>query len=387
MRNVKKRRVALAFPQGIAFVERILQGILDYARKQGGWVFTRMPERLSPSLDWLQHWPGNGAFALVTTVKDARLVKQLSIPVVNLAGYLETLSLPTVMVDHLAVGRLAAEHLLERRFQRYGYYGPQKLLYSETRLRGFREILTKNGCTCSVLAVPTLSPTRREWADEQADLKHWLGKLLPPVGILASTDLRASMVLDACAELGLRVPRDIAVVGVDNDPVVCEFTQPTLSSVSRNDWEVGHQAARLLDKLMSGSVAPQGPELVPPDGVIERGSTDTLAIEDPEVENAINYIRAHLHEPFGVERLLAQSHLSRRSLEHRFRQAMGCSPYVLINQLRVERAKQLLGDAKKQTLTEIALSCGFTELRRFRLVFQKLAGQSPAEYRLHHLTN
>lgn len=376
-----KKRIALAFPTGLAFLERLVRGILQYAEQHGQWTFTRLPEALSPSLQWLRHWPGDGAFVLVTNPTDARIARTLKLPVVNLAGHLADPGVPTVTVDHRATGRLAAEHLLERRFRRFGFYGTRGKWFSAQRREGFRERVLAAGGTCALLEVEDLLSPRSKWTDQEAELTQWLRQLQPPVGILASTDLRAAMVLDACQRLGLRVPEQVAVIGVDNDVVACELCQPPLTSVSRNDWLVGWEAARLLDQLISGSA--QGPLVrrIPPDGVVQRRSTDTLAIEDPVLARAVQHIREHLHQPFGVERLVEHCGLSRRRLEHRFQQALGCSPYAFIVAQRVERAKQLLASPQPKTLTAVATACGFTELRRLRLVFRRLTGLSPAQFR------
>lgn len=381
MKRRQKVRIALAFPLGLAFIERLQQGILAYAQQHGGWILTRVPEMLSPSIDWLRHWPGDGALVLVTTRADARIAHKLRIPVVNLAGHLADAGVPTVMVDHCATGRLAAEHLLERRFQRFGFYGTRGKFYSEQRRDGFCRTVVDAGGHCDELEALDLASRQMRWTDQQDELERWLRKLQPPVGVMASTDLRADMVLDACARLGLRVPEDVAVLGVDNDPVACEFCHPPLSSVSRCDHEVGYQAAALLDRLVRGAHPPAKPLLIAPDGVVARRSTATLAIEDPHVAAAIQHIREHLHEPFGVERLTGQTPLSRRRLEHRFKSHLGSTPYALINELRVERAKQLLAGTEKRTLTQIAAACGFTELRRFRLVFRRVTGRTPRDYR------
>lgn len=382
-----RKRVALAFPIGLAFIERLHHGILDYAREHGGWTFTRVPETLSPSIQWLRHWPGDGAIVLVTTPADARIARGLRIPVVNLAGHLAHAGVPTVMVDHAATGRLAAEHLLARRFQRFGFYGTRGKWYSEQRRQGFDETIQRVGGECAVLETTDLSHARSKWTDQEEELEEWLRKLQPPMGILASTDLRATMVLDACERAGLRVPEDAAVIGVDNDPVACEFSHPPLTSVSRNDRAVGYRAAELLDQLMRGAPAPNTPLLVPPDKVMSRRSTETLAIEDQHVAAAVAHVREHLHEPFGVERVAGRAPLSRRRLEHRFKRALGCTPYEFISRTRVDKARTLLASPQKQTLARIAALCGFSEPRRFRMVFQRLTGMTPAEYRRQALGN
>lgn len=380
-RMKSKLRVALAFPMGLAFVERLMQGILDYAREHGEWSFARLPEMLSPSIDWLRDWPGDGAFALITNQGDAERARHLPIPVVNLAGHLESVGVPSVTVDHRATGVQAAEHLLAQRFRRFGYYGIHGKWYSYQRRLGFTETVQRAGGVCEVLEVMDLERKPGEWVDQQDELVRWLKRLVPPVGVMASTDLRAGMVLDACERLGLRVPDDVAVIGVDNDPVACEFSVPPLSSVSRNDREVGYQAAQLLDGLIRGGRAPSGALRIAPNGVVARRSTEVLAIDDPEVAGVVERMLSMLHENFGIEAVLGHTSLSRRRLEQRFRQCLGRSPACFLNEQRVEKAKKLLEGDERISLTDIAASCGFAEPRRFRMVFQRVTGQSPVCYR------
>ncbi|RYD22451.1 MAG: xylose operon transcription regulator XylR, partial [Verrucomicrobiaceae bacterium] len=323
-------------------MERLMHGVMDYARQHGGWVFTKLPERLNPSIDWLENWKGDGALAFVTTKADARIAQALKIPLVNLTAHLADPGVPTAMVDHEATGRIAAEHLLERKFRRFGYYGTKGVRYSQMRREGFTEAVTEAGGQCEVLLVPSSFSSASKWEEQEELLDEWLKGMSLPVGVMASTDLRAAMVLEACARVGLRVPEDVAVIGVDNDPVVCESSHPPLSSVSRNDYEVGWRAAELLHRLMDGEAAPNHAVMVGPDTVVARRSTDTLAAEDPMVAKAVKYIGSHLHEAFGVERLVGLVPVSRRRLEQKFRENLGMTPSELITRMRVEKAKGLL---------------------------------------------
>lgn len=379
------KHIALALPLDVVFVERLLPGILEFARDQGGWVFTRIPERLSPSFEWLRNWEGDGAFVLLGNETDVKVARALPMPIVNVGGYVQDVRVPTVTLDQQMVGRLAAEHLLSRRFRRFGYYGVRDIWYSEQRRIGFETALQAAGYSCSSIESTNLIRAPWDWRRVGGELARWLRSLQPPVGIMASWDLRAQILSEACAMIGLRVPEDVAIIGVDNDPIACEFCIPQLSSVSRNDRELGRQAAKLLSQLLEGKRYSKLPILIPPDRVVARRSTDTIVIEDPEVAGVVQQIRDHLNEVFGVERILGLSPLSRRQLEQRFRRSVGSSPYAFLNELRVERAKTLLTESHKRTLTRIASECGFSELRRFRAVFRRLTRLSPAEYRRNHL--
>jgi LacI family transcriptional regulator len=382
MKPTTNKRVVITFPQHPAFLKRMVDGILDYAREGGRWSVAWMPEFQAASLDWLRHWPGDGAFVFIASEKDASVARSLNIPVVNFAALAQVHGLPTVMVDHRAVGRLAAEHLLARHFQQFGFYGSLDKPFSELRRDGFRKTIQQAGGNCHMLEVPRETDARGRWTDQPAAIERWVRLLPRPVGIMACNDPRAGMVLDACLAVGLRVPGEAAIIGADNDPVICAAAAVPLSSVARRDREVGCQAAQLLDRLMSGSAPPVSPILVPPEGVVQRRSTESYAVADPQVQTALTYLGEHLGEPFGVERLLAETGLSRRPFEIRFKRVLGKTPHEFILAQRVERARQMLAEPGGHNFTTIVAACGFTEPRHLRAAFQRVTGQSPAEYRL-----
>ena len=307
-------------------------------------------------------------------------MRQTGLPVVNFSGSLRGAGLPRVMVDQQAIGRQAAEHLLDCGFRRFAYHGLERVWSSELRKKAFVEHVLRRGGECSVLEVPSSIGRRRSWHDWQEPLQQWLRTLKPPVGLMAVHDRRATMVLDTCGRLGLRVPDDVAVIGADNDEVSCEICHPPLSSIARNDWRLGREVAALLDRLMSGKRPPAADVLVPPEGVVRRRSTDVVAIEDPHVALVARFIHENLSQPFGMESLAPLVPISRRWLAHQFKECLGITPHEFICRARVERAKELLTRPKKLPLKQISSACGLSEPRRFRVVFQRLTGTTPAEY-------
>ena len=377
----KIRQVALAFPLAAAHYQQVCRGITDYAQQHGTWSFAGSPETHMMLVTDLKGWPGNGVIAEIHTKKEVAAARELDVPVVNLSGVLCESGLPRVMNDHRAMGRLAAEHLLECGLRRFAYYGLRGVWYAQQRGRGFVEQITRGGGQCTVWEAASSILRRGTWPDWLDELRGWLRSIEPPLGIMAVHDGRARMVVDVCHQLGLRVPHDVAVVGVNDDPIACEFSRPTLSSVARNGQIIGRQAAALLDRLMSGRRPPARDTLIAPEGVVKRQSTDVVAVEDPEVSAAVRFIREHFTEPIGVENLLAEVSVSRRWLEHRFKRHFGCTPHQYICQTRVERAKQLLTGAEKLPLSQIAAACGFSETRHLRIVFQRITGLTPAQYR------
>lgn len=388
-RRRKKRQVALAFPLAVPHLALFMQGVARYARAHGGWTFiaspmagrTFFPETLAMSVESLRGWPGDGAIVIITTRAQARAARELGIPAVNLAGALRQTGVPRVMVDHEAMGRLAAEHLITRGLRRFGYMGVEGVWYSQLRARGFAERIERAGGTCDVHEIPRRLDARQPWHLGLEDTERWLRGLTPPVGVLAVHDYRARMLIDVCDKLGLDVPHDVALMGIDNDETVCEFCDPPLTSVSRSGEQVGYEAAALLGRLMAGKPPPPGDVLIPPDGVIERRSTDTVAFEDAYVTACVRHIRDQICEAFGVERLIAVAAISRRLLERRFKRHTGMSPHQFLSQARVDRVKHLLAQPAKLPLHRVAALCGFTDTRRLRLTFTRLVGQSPAAYR------
>jgi LacI family transcriptional regulator len=380
MKPIKNtKRIALALPPGITFFERILKGILEYTRKRGKWSFIRLRERLDPSLDWLRGCECDGAFIIASTEEAAKTARSLPMPVVNLAAHLQVPGLPTVMVDHQEIGKLAARHLVERSYSRFAYYGTSDLWYSRVRRTGFVDAIQAFGGECAIMEVPSTLQSREKWNEREDKLKKWLQTLRPPVGMMASTDVRAGMVADACLQAGLRIPEDVALIGVDNDPV-SEFHDPPLSSVSRNDAEVGLRAATLLDHLMGGGSPPTAPILIPPDAIICRRSTEVLAIDDARIAKIVAFIYKNVHRQFGVKELLRVASMSRRSFEHHFRKKVGMSPYLFISKCRVERATFMMAATPRRSLTEIATLCGFSDLHQFRRAFRRLMGMLPTVY-------
>jgi LacI family transcriptional regulator len=201
------------------------------------------------------------------------------------------------------------------------------------------------------------------------------------VGLLAVQDYRARAVLDEAQRLNLRIPHDLAVIGIDDDPTICEFCRPTLSSVSRNSYRLGYETAAMLDLLMEGRTPPPGDILVPSDGVVARRSTDTIAVEDAHVAAAVHFIHDHPGESFNVDQVVHATTISRRLLEIRFRRVLGCTPYDYICRKRMEHAKQLMTAPERLKLHKVANLCGFSSLDQMRLVFKRMTGLSPLEYR------
>jgi len=375
-------RVGIALTQGLAFLDKVRLGIVDYAREHGGWTFLFMPEIIEPSVASLRQARIDGAVALVLTAKERQIVRSLPFPVVTLGGHIAPGSIPIVTSNDRGVGQMAAKYFLDLGFKRLGFYGSGNTWYSRERHAGFSSAAKEAGAECNSLLVPVSYSA----PDQQRQLERWLRGLQPPVGILASIDMRAAMIVDTCAHLGLRVPDDVAVMGVDNDQFVCEQGPVPITSIVRDDWKVGWEAAAMLDCLMSGGTLPKTHVLIEPARVEARQSTHTIPIFDPFLAGLIADARAHLDKPFGVEWFVERGKCSRRWLEMRFQTEIGQTPLAVINRLRVGKARDMLADPTHESLSlsDIAAQCGFADLRRFRIVFYRHTGMTPKQYRRAH---
>ena len=386
----RRKQVALVLPVTVSWLAVLADGVAQYAHETGGWDFTTSPPTLPEAAEValtchsLKGWLGDGAIVVINDRAESRAARRLGIPVVCINGSLPRCGVPRVMTDQYATGQMAAEHLLERGFPRLAYYGLNELAYSRERQRGFIDRAIQSGVPCSVFNMPTNTDPCAPWYKRRKSLSSWLQTLELPVGILAVHDYRARVVIDECVRLGLKVPHDVAVLGIDNDLTACEFCQPTLSSVSRATWRIGYEAARVLHRLMAGQPAPADDILIPPECVVSRRSTDTIAVTDRHVSAAVHFMRDHLGEAFNIKRVLEQVAVSRRTLHQQFQRLLGCPPYEYLCRLRVEQAKKLLSMPQRGKMRRIAIACGFSSAARMRLVFRRLTGITPqAYYHLH----
>lgn len=373
--------VAVAVDRSLSYGRGVLRGIADYVETFGPWSIYLEPRsagRYAPG--WLRRWRGDGILAYIEDPALARRFGRSGIPTVELFGHRFDLRLPQVGNDDDAIGRLAAEHLLDRHLRRFAFSGYPGEAWVERRFRGFREALARSGFGCERLDAARAAGTPSRWEREQERLARRLRTLPKPVGLFACSDRHAQRVLDACRRARLRVPDAVAVLGVDNDEETCRLADPPLSSVMDDPRRVGFEAARLLDRRMSGRRAPLRPLLVPPLGVVARRSTDVAAVDDPLAAVAVRAIRARAGRGLRVEDLIAEARVSRAVFYRRFRAATGRTPHEEIVRARVERVKALL----RQTalpLEEIAAETGFDHPEYLSVVFRRETGMTPGSFR------
>ena len=372
------REVALAIRLGIPHLERVAHGIRQYARTRTSWRFLVSPETHDLPPAALKGWSGDGVIALCNTDSDERVLRSLRCPVVNISGALRTTKFPRVRNDYREIGRMGAAFLRGRGFRRFGFYGVEDVWYSEQIEAGFREFADELKFPVEVLHSANTMEGVVRWDEGQEDLERWLLSLAPPFAVMAAHDPRAAMVIRGCERVRLNVPRDVAVLGVNEDTVTCETCHPSLTSIERNGFEVGWRAAETLDKLMRGKRVPE--ELViPPGKVCERESCRTLAVDSPELAEAIRFVESHCRKPLGVEQIAAACGRSRRWLEEAFRRELNCSPADFLRRQRVQLALRRLAEEPGVPLGVLAQECGFSGTRQLNAAFKREQGKAVRE--------
>lgn len=379
---MKKRllRIGLVFGYGLGFYRAILQGINGFAAERPHWILTPIaPDLRSLQSPLLAMQDGFIAHIFTTPIADG--LAAYGKPLVNVAGVLPGLPFPRIVVDHEEVGRMAARHLLSAGVTQFGFVGFPQHAFSIGREQGFRSEVELAGHKVAVFH----DQQRRAgdpdglWRWNPAML-DWLRSLPTPVGILASNDIQGLQVSEYCRQIGVRVPEEIAIVGVDDDDLLCNLARPSLSSVALPGERLGYEAAGMLEQLMMGKRLKEQHRQLPPVKLRIRQSSDIQAIPDADVAQAVRFIRDHASEPIRVSDILKAVPTSRRSLERRFRKLLQRGVSEEIRRVHLDLAKALLVDTDL-SMTRIAECAGFTDGRQLSIVFRQATGLTPTVWR------
>ncbi len=360
----------------------MLKGILHFERTHRIWEpFHDDEGRAEFDPQWLRSRAWKGIISRHTTPEFARTCRELGIPLVDLNDSPPIPGVPKIRPDNRGLGKLAAGHFLERGFRSFAFCGYANCGWAAERRDGFLEALRLAGHDCQVYDISYSEDPLPSWDTRNlASLGVWLGGLPRPTALLACNDYRAQQVIYAAHHVGLQVPEDVAVLGINNDTVRCELTTPPLSSVATNGFQAGYHAADCLARLMSGRPVESMDQRIEGLGVVTRHSTDITAIDDKTVATALAYIREHACRGVSVDEVLKHSFTSRSLLEKKFRRFIGRSPQAEIRRVQVARIRQLLVETDLP-LKEIADLTGFEHVEYLCVVFKRIAGEPPGSYR------
>lgn len=363
------------------------RGVARFAREHGWHLVAEMAYG-----GQIPHgWEGDGILTALTERDElTRFVLGIGVPVVDLNMVRADIPLPRVVGNHEAIGRLAAMHFIERGFEHFAWYAVHENRTALERRTGLLKTLNDEGLSinqCKTLIwaegkTHSAALADKDWTERRDWLIDQLGRLPKPLAVFAYNDYQASHIINACLHARLAIPEEVAVVGVDNDELVCDCLPVPLSSVKHDLETRGYLGAKLLAERMKDPDAPiPAPVRVEPSGVVTRKSSDILALPDPQVARALRYIWDHFHQPMHVGEVVGATDVSRRTLEKAFNKHLGRSILDEIQRVRLQRVKELLSHTDF-SMRQIATQSGFASPQYLHQVFRQHTGATPGDYRL-----
>ena len=376
------RRVAVLVDTSTTWGREVIAGIHRYSRGKHGWQLFVEPRGVEQRR-WLPPgWKGDGVIARVGFSDLAKRLRALKLPVVNVSGIaLARVDFPRVVSDQVAAAGMAAGHLMDRGFKHFAYFSLLGLEYVAEHQQAFVDSLRLEGHGCEVYAVQPQLGAEPDWNLDMKRLGKWLSGLPKPLAVFTWNSSSARELIYACMHAGLAVPEEVAVLSGSDDDLFCEVTPVPISAVQLGCEQIGYRAAEELDEMMNipGHV-PAGDVLIPPQGVVDRRSTDTLAVEDPAMVKALRFIRENPARVMQVDDVARHAGLCRRALELRFQQLLGRSPASEIRRVRMDRAIELLQRTTLSVAT-VAERSGFSSPEYMASVFRAHLGTTPLHYR------
>lgn len=382
-------KVALLIGFSRNYRRGVLRGIANYTHTRSPWsCFTQEHGLQNGIPDWLKTWQGDGIIACVDSRRTAKALLRVGCPVVDVLHNVRDAGIPSFDTDTGAVVKLVADYFLEAGFRHFAYCGFPGIPFSDRREAGFVNYLAAYGQKVRVFIARAtrklpldIPAAERQGIGREKAIVAWLRKQPRPLALFACNDICGQQVLNACRLHGIKVPEEVAVMGVDNDEVLCSLCDPPLSSIEPDTERLGFEAAALLDRMMQGKRSTPGLIKIPPIRVVERASSDVVPVEDPIAVTALRYIRDHVSWGIAVKDVQAHVQRSRTDLEQRFRHHLKTSVSAEISRRRMDRVCALLQQTSLG-LGEIAKQTGFATAAHLCRLFKARFRQTPTEYRL-----
>lgn len=377
----KLYRIGLFMKKNIGYNRNVIEGIYAFSQRQKNWVFYDTPPTKEIEKT-CEHLKLDAVIGHFYDDEVAQIAERLDIPVVNTTDSLVGCKLPLSDVNHFQVGMMAGQYLKGLGLKSFGYLGHERLQFSKQRQSAFMEAVSdvSKAHVCHASYSPRIDDIEEAQKARQT-MGKWLKKLPKPAAVFCSNDVPARDLADVCLELGISVPEEVAILGVDNDFVECRLSRPPLSSIDIPAARIGYAAAEMIEDMLQGNEPRYKGHYSPdPVRIVERESTTLNAVDDEHVRKVMDYIDANIGEVQKVEQLVELVPLSRRSLELRVQACLGRSLWDTVLEKRVNYARVLLQQADL-SLQEVSDACGFASTRRFYAIFRKYCGSSPTEFR------
>ncbi len=287
-----------------------------------------------------------------------------------------------IVADHKAIGEMGAKHMLERGFKHFAFCGFNEWWWSLERELGYSQAIIDAGYDIRFYT-PPLNNSHAAWFEEPTLIAQWLESLPKPVAIMACNDDRAAQLVEASKIAGMRVPDDVAILGVGNDITLCDTSYPPISSIQLDLEKSGYEAAQKLANWINGKKDEDNLVSIQPVKVIVRQSSNILTVQDETVAQAVKYIHQHNQKALKVDQVARAVAISRRQLEKKFRRELDRSVHFEIKQARILRIRKLLVESD-MTITEIACQLDFPDVAHISRYFRDMVGMTPLEFRKEH---
>ena len=375
-------QVALLVETALASGREILKGISQYVHEKNNWEIFHYTGSLGAMMpDALSNWEGDGIIARINSREELNVIRSKGIPVVDVLGNDPESEFPKVTCDNEAITRMVLDHFTMRGFSNYAYFGVAGEFWAFEREQAFNRLSQSMRGNFSVLDISHDYKKNSSWKTYLNYVTEWLDSLEKPVGVYICSDQFGPDIIAACAELNLKIPEDVALIGVDNDAAFCEVMRPSLSSIKANHVQVGYTAAGLLQRMMEGRAEEVPPiTRIAPYAIEERQSSDVFAIREEGLKKALLIIKKRACTGITVDEVAEYAGYSRSVLQRRFRATLGRTVYDFVINTKINRAKELL-IMTNLPIAEIAVQAGFNHQEYLGLVFKKATAFTPAQYR------
>ena len=368
-----------------SFAHKLLAGLVDYSRQKEQWIVRRMPPEYKAQIGIqgvirvAKEWDVNAVIGQFEPTDDIGLFAENGIVAIAQDYKKKFTTIPNITADYIGTGRMAARFFLERGFRNFGFFGMNDVCWSDERCDGFRREVESAGFGDSFYSY-RMQEIDMVWYYQRNRLREWLRMIPKPIAIMACDDNQGANLIEACHGIGIKIPSEVSVIGVDNDETLCSLGSTTLTSIQIDIEEGGRQTAALVERLVADPKAPVDDVVLKPVKIVGRMSTAAFATADQQILNALLFIHKNALKKISVSDVMAEAALSRRLLERRFKSVTGKTLYEYITDQKLKHFAEQLADTDEQVIN-IALSMGENDTKSISRRFKQLYGCTPVEWR------
>ena len=363
----------------------LLRGITRYSKESGPFLFCRMPLHFRENLNmdqiinFAKEWKADGIIGQFYNNSDIQKLIDTKISIIAEDFKERFDEFSNISGAYFETGQMGAKYFINKGYSNFAFYGFNNIVWSRERADGFEDSVVKHGKKVHFFN-PKKMASRELWHYKPSALNNWLLSLPKPIAIMACDDERAQNITEACRLSKIKIPEEIAILGVDNDDVTCNLADPPLSSIGLGIEQGGYEAAKLMHLLIENKDQKPYNIIVKATSVFTRQSTDICATTDNQIAKALNFIHQNIENNINVDDVLKKVSISRRALEKRFLEVTGSAIYKYICDLRIQKFSIKLLESDK-SIYEIAIELGFSDNKNISRLFKQVKGCTPLQYR------